>query len=115
VNNPDAGAPGIRNPHARLLLLLPAMGDQDTPAGSVDTVTGALLWAKVPAAETRHLAEQMLVHPLFVAARWVMPEPSDGILVCDARHSPRCGIRLAQGITREQNDRLARALGTRPA
>jgi hypothetical protein len=29
--------------------------------------------------------------------------------------SPRFGVRLAQGITRAQSDRLARALGTWPA
>ena len=37
-----------------------------------------------------------------------------GILECNLSPSPRHGIRLAQGITREQSDRLARALGTWP-
>ncbi|TWG12956.1 hypothetical protein [Actinoplanes teichomyceticus] len=111
----------MRNPHARLLLLLPALGDQDTPADAVDVVADALLWAAVPPVEARRLAGQMLDRPMFGAARWVMPAPEtveggdevfDGILVCDADRSPRCGIRLARGITREQNDTLARALGT---
>lgn len=110
ARTPDQEAPGIQDPHARLLLLLPALGDRDTPEEAVDLVAGALLRAKVPAGETRLLAGRMLHHPMFEAAGWVLPD--DGILVCDAQHSPRCGIRLAQGITDEQSDMLARAIGT---
>ncbi|MEU8659837.1 hypothetical protein [Actinoplanes philippinensis] len=122
ARTPDPAAPGIQNPHARLLLLLPASGDQDTPADAIETIAEALLWAKVPAGDTERMARQMLDHPMFPAARWAMPastrvpggdEAFDGILVCDASSSPRYGIRLAEGITREQNDRLAQALGTR--
>ncbi len=62
-------------------------------------------------------------HPLWEPAEWALPSPSPlsgttqhfpGILHCDEPHSPRCGVRLAQGITREHSDRLARALGTWP-
>ena len=38
-----------------------------------------------------------------------LPGFLDGMPVCGAHHSPRCGIRLGQGITRRQNDKLARA------
>ncbi|MFD4934653.1 hypothetical protein [Streptomyces virginiae] len=41
-------------------------------------------------------------------------DPFPGILYCDDPHSPRSGTRLAQGITRDQSDRLAPALGTWP-
>ncbi|MBU2664178.1 hypothetical protein KOI35_11805 [Actinoplanes bogorensis] len=122
ARTPDRSSPGVHDPHARLLLLLPALGDRDTPADAVDVVARALRSAQVvPEHETERLVARLLDHPMFAAARWTMPEPHrdgdevfGGILVCDAEHSPRRGIRLAQGITREQNDRLARALGTGP-
>jgi len=124
ARTPDPRAPGVQNPHARLLLLLPALGDQDTPSEASDLVAEALQWAGVPAHASQRLAELMLVHPMFDAPEWVMPSPTtpvgsdkafDGILVCGARYSPRCGIRLGQGITPGQTELLARALGTWPA
>ncbi|MCM2416604.1 hypothetical protein [Streptomyces sp. RKAG293] len=45
---------------------------------------------------------------------WGSQDPFVGILYCDEPGSPRCGIRLAQGITRDQSNRLAQALGTWP-
>ncbi|MFD9722605.1 hypothetical protein ACFWXG_02145, partial [Streptomyces sp. NPDC059072] len=62
-------------------------------------------------------------HPLWEPAEWALTSHSPlsgtqqhfpGILHCDEPGSPRCGTRLAQGITQEQSDRLARALGTWP-
>lgn len=125
ARTPDLNAPGVHAEHARLLLLLPALGDQDMPEGAADMLGDALAQAGVPAALASHLAEALLAdHPLWEPAEWTLPaasplsgsqEPFLGILHCDGSMSPRCETRLAQGITREQSDRLARALGTWPA
>ncbi|MFD9407043.1 hypothetical protein ACFWBN_08440 [Streptomyces sp. NPDC059989] len=84
----------------------------------------ALTQAGVAAGEVPRLARALLLdHPLWEPAAWAMPAPSPlsgsrahfpGILHCDEPGSPRCGIHLAQGITRDHSDRLARALGTWP-
>ncbi|WP_327249468.1 hypothetical protein [Streptomyces sp. NBC_01320] len=120
----DAHDPGIHDPYARLLLLLPALGDEDLPADAVERVSQALVSvAGAPAGEATHVAQRLLLdHPLWEPARWEIPGPSplsgggaplcDGILQCDGYLSPRYGMRLAQGITAEQSERLARALGT---
>ncbi|GGZ49784.1 hypothetical protein GCM10010387_50080 [Streptomyces inusitatus] len=75
--------------------------------------------------EAPRLAQALLRdHPLWEPASWETPAasplsgsrvPFPGILHCDEPGSPRFGIHLAQGITRDQSDRLARALGTWPA
>ncbi|MFF7213774.1 hypothetical protein ACFZAU_25085 [Streptomyces sp. NPDC008238] len=123
ARRPDHDAPGIHDEHARLLLLLPALGDQDTPEDAADHVGKAL--SHVGILPSRGLAESLLTdHPLWEPVEWTplapsplsgSQEPFRGILQCDEPMSPRCGIRIAQGITREQSDRLARALGTWPA
>ncbi|MFB7287897.1 hypothetical protein [Actinacidiphila glaucinigra] len=123
ARTPDRDAPGEHNEHVRLLLLLPALGDQDIPEDAAKFVNEAL--AHVGITPTRGLSEALLTeHPLWEAAQWVPLAPSPlsgsrqpfrGILQCDDPMSPRCGIHLAQGITREQSDRLAHALGTWPA
>ncbi|MER6979794.1 hypothetical protein [Streptomyces carpinensis] len=125
ARTPDHNAPGVHAEHARLLLLLPTLGDQDMPEEAADVVGDALARAGVPAALASGLAEALLAdHPLWEPAEWTLPaasplsgsqEPFPGILHCDEPMSPRCGVRLAQGITREQSDRLAHALGTWPA
>ncbi|MEW5356266.1 hypothetical protein E0E62_28205 [Streptomyces sp. 16-176A] len=121
----DHAAPGVHAEHERLLLLLPALGDEELPRDAADTVGDALARVGVPGALAPHLAAALLTdHPLWEPAAWAFPgasplsggrEPFSGILYCDGVMSPRCGVRLAQGITREQSDRLARALGTWPA
>lgn len=124
ARTPDFEAPGLHAEFARLLLLLPALGDEYLPEEAGAVVGGALTQAGVPAALAPHLAEALLAdHPLWEPAAWTLPsasplsggqEPFLGILHCDGYMSPRCGTRLAQGITREQNNRLAHALGTWP-
>ncbi|WP_329191935.1 MULTISPECIES: hypothetical protein [unclassified Streptomyces] len=124
ARTPDPAAPGVQDPNARLLLLLPALGDEDLPADAAEVLHGALVWTGAPAEEARKAVGALLVdHPLWEPAGWTLPAPSPlsgsqapftGILYCDEPGSPRCGTGLAQGITREQSDQLARALGTWP-
>ncbi|WP_149824538.1 hypothetical protein [Streptomyces tailanensis] len=123
ARTPDLNAPGVHAEYARLLLLLPALGDQAMPEDAADILGDALAQAGVQA--TLGLAGALLAeHPLWEPAEWTLPaasplsgsqEPFLGILHCDGSASPRCGTRLAQGITREQSDRLAHTLGTWPA
>ncbi|BDM74457.1 hypothetical protein HEK616_79440 (plasmid) [Streptomyces nigrescens] len=120
ARTPDLDAPGVHAEHARFLLLLPALGDQDLPEDATDILREVLAQAGLP--ET--LAEALLAdHPLWEPAQWTLPSasplsgsqaPFPGILECDGPASPRCGTRLAQGIARDQSDRLAYALGTWP-
>ncbi|MFE5913897.1 hypothetical protein ACFQ6B_33095 [Streptomyces wedmorensis] len=124
ARTPDLDAPGVHAEYARLLLLLPALGDQDLPDDAACVVGRALEEAAVPAATAQDLAEALLAdHPLWEPAEWTFPagtplsggqEPFPGILQCDGYMSPRCGTHIAQGITYEQSSRLARALGTWP-
>ncbi|MFI6730836.1 hypothetical protein NRF20_43280 [Streptomyces sp. R-74717] len=125
AHTPAPDAPGVQAPYARLLLLLPALGDEDLPEDAAGLLSHALVRAGVPAEEAPRLAQALLTdHPLWEPAGWTLPGESllsghqehfPGILHCDEPGSPRCGIHLAQGITRDQSDRLARALGTWPA
>ncbi|MER6026223.1 hypothetical protein [Streptomyces sp. NPDC001851] len=124
AGTPDESAAGVHAPHARLLLLLPALGDADLPSEAVDVIGCALVQAGVPAGNAPALAQALVHdHPLWEPAGWSLASVSPlsggqdhfpGILYCDEPGSPRYGIRLAQGITRDQSDRLARALGTWP-
>ncbi|MFF3087663.1 hypothetical protein ACFVRB_21815 [Streptomyces nojiriensis] len=123
ANTPDRTAPGIHDPHARLLILLPALGDQDAPADAASVIAEALIQVGAPASEAPRVAVLLLDHPLWDAAHWSFPgeslltgseQPFGGILQCDGPHSPRSGIQLAKGITRQQTELLAVALGTWP-
>ncbi|WP_406260076.1 hypothetical protein OH779_01885 [Actinacidiphila glaucinigra] len=123
ARTPDRDVPGVHDEHVRLLLLLPALGDQDMPEDAAELASEALTHVGIP--DSQGLAEALLTdHPLWEAAQWTplarsplsgSQEPFHGILQCDDPMSPRCGIPLAQGITREQSNRLAHALGTWPA
>ncbi|MFJ8166568.1 hypothetical protein ACIRBY_37390 [Streptomyces sp. NPDC096136] len=124
AGTPDPGAPGVQAQPVRLLLLLPALGDRDLPADAVERVGEALVAVGVPEDGAHGVAEALLHdHPLWEPAQWSLPSPSPlsgtaqrfpGILSCDESGSPRCGVRLAQGISRGHSDRLAHALGTWP-
>ncbi|GAA1113120.1 hypothetical protein [Kitasatospora arboriphila] len=121
----DRTAPGVHDRHARLLLLLPALGDDNAPGDAAEVIAEALVRIGAPAEEAPRVAALLLDHPLWDAAHWSPPgrsplsgggaQPCDGILQCDGPYSPRSGVQLAQGITVEQSERLALALGTRPA
>ncbi|MEY9934826.1 hypothetical protein ABH926_009497 [Catenulispora sp. GP43] len=118
--HPDSGAEGIHDPDARLLLLLPALGDAETPPDAAEVVAEALIGIGVPAETAPETAARMLTDlPFWGPAEWLVPAVDEGsaytgILVCDDPHSPRCGLGLAHGLTADQGERLARALGTWP-
>ncbi|MCX4462215.1 hypothetical protein OOK58_57990 [Streptomyces sp. NBC_01728] len=124
AGTPDENAPGVHAPHARLLLLLPALGDANTPIEAVELVGDALVWTGISAGDAPAVAQALLHdHPLWEPAEWSPASASPlsgsrdhfpGILYCDDPGSPRCGVRLTMGLTRDQSDRMARALGTWP-
>jgi len=132
----DQSAPGVHDPRTRLLLLLPALGDEDVPADAADLIGRALASVGVPAVEAVRAARSLLERPIWPAAHWTAPggepesglpkrwwqrlraagarseHPPTGILRCDAPSSPRSTAALTQGLGHEQIERLARALGT---
>ncbi|MFF0415659.1 hypothetical protein ACFYUY_35175 [Kitasatospora sp. NPDC004745] len=138
ARTPDRAAPGVHDPHARLLLLLPVVGDAETPKGAVGSIGAALTAAGVAAADAPAAARFLLDRPVWPAARWESPAsadrgrrgpswrgpswcrrvaggPADHVLRCDAPASPRHAAHHgASGVSGETADRLARALGTRP-
>ncbi|MEU6589522.1 hypothetical protein ABZ923_09850 [Streptomyces sp. NPDC046881] len=79
---------GVTDPHARLLLLLPALGDTDVPAEAVTLVQEALVAQGAPddcAALARHLLQG---HPMWGAAPWRY-DGDERAWICDGEHSPR--------------------------
>jgi hypothetical protein len=118
VDTPDVSAVGIHEPAARLLLLIQVLGDVDLPPDAADILCEALISVGAESAGAPSMAERVLDHPMWEPATWVQGpdcrrnEGFGGILECLSIDSPRFHARLAQGITREQNERLARALGT---
>ncbi|MFG3225177.1 hypothetical protein ACGF07_10390 [Kitasatospora sp. NPDC048194] len=118
AEHPGAG-PGITDPHARLLLLLPVLGDVDLPADATATVAAALATIGTPAEAAAALAEALLDHPFWDGGTWYFEEgsPLSGgdtartsrVLLCSDSYSPR-GIRF--GLSPDQDARLAETLGT---
>jgi hypothetical protein len=103
-------------------MLLPIAADADRPEDGTGLVVDALVSIGLPAEQASSVANRMFSQPLWDPAHWAFPkqrpdangEVFAGILQCDFHGSPRAGVRLARGITREQSDQLARALGTWP-
>ncbi|MFE5587816.1 hypothetical protein [Kitasatospora sp. NPDC056531] len=74
--------------HARLLLLLPVLGDSAVPAGAVDTVTEALIAQGAPEGCSA-LARRLLGgHPMWGAQPWWF-DADERSWICDGEHSPR--------------------------
>ncbi|WP_187283364.1 hypothetical protein [Streptomyces sp. t39] len=125
ARTPDPSAPGVQDPHTRLLLLLPALGDADLPGDAGAEVAAALTAIGAPSDEAPALASALLAHhPFWSPAAWTFPsasplsgagDPYEGVLCCDGPLSPRNGLRIAQGISRAQHERLAMAMGTWPS
>ncbi|MEU6769007.1 hypothetical protein ABZ916_41640 [Streptomyces sp. NPDC046853] len=83
-----AEAAGVTDPHARLLLLLPVLGDADAPPEAVEAVAEALVVQGAPA-DCEALAAQLLEgHPMWGAATWTYDDDERSWL-CDGEHSPR--------------------------
>ncbi|MFG2416918.1 hypothetical protein [Streptomyces goshikiensis] len=119
--NPDLTAPGIHDPDVRLLLLLPILGDVALPSDAANMVSSALARTGMQADNASRVAEMILWNPIWEPAQWEFRARSplsggehefQGLLECTVAGSPRFGVQLAEGITREQSDRLAQALGT---
>ncbi|MFF1902965.1 hypothetical protein [Kitasatospora sp. NPDC058218] len=82
------GAVGVTDPHARLLLLLPVLGDSAAPAEAVDAVVDALIAHGAPEG-SEPLARRLLGgHPMWGAQPWWF-DPDERSWICDGEHSPR--------------------------
>ncbi|MEE1752788.1 hypothetical protein [Streptomyces sp. SP18CS02] len=79
---------GVTDPHARLLLLLPVLGDTNVPAGAVTRVQEALV-AQGAAHACEPLARRLLKgHPMWGAAPWSY-DGDERAWICEGAHSPR--------------------------
>ncbi|MEU9446061.1 hypothetical protein AB0D42_35385 [Streptomyces sp. NPDC048304] len=82
------GAEGVTDPHARLLLLLPVLGDAAVPQEAVTRVGEALVAQGAPEA-SEALARQLLQgHPMWGAEDWWYDDDEQSWL-CEGDHSPR--------------------------
>ncbi|MFH8387590.1 hypothetical protein ACH4E7_43040 [Kitasatospora sp. NPDC018058] len=87
LHAPD-GAVGVTDPHARLLLLLPVLGDSAVPAEAVDAVTESLIAQDAPEG-CEALAQRLLGgHPMWGAQSWSF-DADERSWICDGEHSPR--------------------------
>jgi len=85
---PPAGVAGVTDPHARLLLLLPVLGDTAAPDDAVKAVVRALTAQGAPQ-DSEPLARQLLQgHPMWAAQDWSF-DTSEGSWICEGDHSPR--------------------------
>ncbi|WP_051782323.1 MULTISPECIES: hypothetical protein [unclassified Streptomyces] len=103
------GSEGLTDPSARLLLLLPMLGDADMPGEARDTVARALSHCGIRAEAADDLAGLLLGdRDPADGPRWT-PTGDNPIAVCSSPYSPR-RIPLALGITPDQAQALATAL-----
>ncbi|MFJ8661119.1 hypothetical protein [Streptomyces sp. NPDC093795] len=85
------GAAGVTDPHARLLLLLPVLGDAAVPAEAMTAVARALVAQGAPEASegSEALARRLLQgHPMWGAEEWWFDE-DERSWICEGDHSPR--------------------------
>lgn len=119
VASHSGGEPGVTDPHSRLLLLLPILGDAALPADAGATVAAALASVGAPAGTRNELAGALLDHPYWDGENWYhqgsdsSPAGSSAadtgrILLCAGSYSPRATpFRLSPG----HDSLLAQALG----
>lgn len=102
---------GLTNPSERLLLLLPMLGDADMPAEARAIVASALSHCGIRA--TDDLATTLLGEPDSTSEPHWTRTADNPIAVCSSPYSPR-QVPLALGITPDQAQALATALGVNP-
>ncbi|OEJ23057.1 hypothetical protein AR457_38345 [Streptomyces agglomeratus] len=102
------GAAGVTDPHARLLLLLPVLGDANVPAQAVPTLMDALRTVGAPD-DCEALARQLLRgHPLWGTSSWSYDHDERG-WTCDGEHSGRSAP-VDEGLPDTQRAALERCL-----
>ncbi|WP_146067900.1 hypothetical protein [Streptomyces sp. Ru72] len=107
LHAPD-GAAGVTDSYARLLLLLPVLGDTGTPAEAVNVVAGALIAQGAPEG-CAPLAQRLLGgHPMWGAQPWSFDREERSWL-CDGEHSPRT-VPLGDHLPRQQRAELEASL-----
>ncbi|MFF3085538.1 hypothetical protein ACFVRB_10875 [Streptomyces nojiriensis] len=105
------GGEGLTDPSERLLLLLPMLGDADMPGEAYGTVARALSHCGIRPEAAGALAAMLLGEPDPAGGpRWTVTGDSP-IAVCSSPYSPR-RVPLALGITPDQTQALAAALGS---
>ncbi|MFD0264913.1 hypothetical protein ACFVH7_42400, partial [Kitasatospora indigofera] len=109
LNAPDR-ADGVTDPHARLLLLLPVLGDAAVPAEAVDAVVEALIGYGAPEG-CEPLARRLLGgHPMWGAQPWSF-DADERSWICDGEHSPR-QYPLGDHLPQDQRAELEACLNT---
>lgn len=102
------GAVGVTDPHARLLLLLPVLGDSAVPAEALDAVAEALIAQGAPDG-CGPLARCLLGgHPLWGAHPWSF-DTDERSWICDGELSPR-QTPLGDHLSRHRRARLEACL-----
>ncbi|WP_436775888.1 hypothetical protein [Yinghuangia sp. YIM S09857] len=101
------------SPTVRLLLLLPILGDEDTPHGrAAPLIADAFAAHGAMPAAVPVLTELALESPYFGPAAWTVdPQHGTGVLICDGPDCARTVPIAHGGITARQSHQLARILG----
>ncbi|MFJ2953553.1 hypothetical protein [Streptomyces sp. NPDC087270] len=104
---PPLGAAGVTDPHARLLLLLPVLGDTAAD-NAVAAVVEALISQGAPEA-SEPLARQLLQgHPMWGAQDWSF-DVDEHSWTCEGDHSPR-KVPLGRHLPEQERAALAAIL-----
>ncbi|WP_233289428.1 hypothetical protein [Kitasatospora sp. MBT63] len=113
ADTPDPSAPGVQDVAARLLLLLPALADDELPPDAAARVSAALTAVGAPEDSAGRTADHLLGNRQPAAWR---PDLS-GSPLSGGDHRPAgaasdgSALLQALDLTRSQSDALARALG----
>jgi hypothetical protein len=82
------GAAGVTDPHARLLLLLPVLGDAAVPEEAVTAVIEALIAQGVPEPSEALARELLQGHPMWGAEEWWFDDDEQSWLCEEPPYSP---------------------------
>ncbi|MEU7580111.1 hypothetical protein AB0B50_21235 [Streptomyces sp. NPDC041068] len=104
-------ATGVTDPHRRLLLLLPVLGDAAASEDAVAAVAQALVAQGAPEA-SEPLARRLLQgHPMWGAQDWWF-DPDEQSWICEGDHSPR-KVPLGEHLPPQQRAALEACLTLR--